>query len=185
MGDVYNWSAVLRTEYNVINDNCGAHRVNSLRVSDGRSRYAEPMGDMGGWLIPTAALLRSLQWVSDGRSRVAEPRGCGGIARPTAALLRSLQWVSDGRSRVAEPRGCEGIARPTAALLRSLQWVSDGRSRVAEPVGRWEIRYVMRELRSVLVGHVYMKPTASCGAAQLWAYAYTPDFVPRRGTNIA
>ena len=32
MGDVYNWSTVLRTEYNVINDNCGAHRVNSLKV---------------------------------------------------------------------------------------------------------------------------------------------------------
>ena len=28
-----------------------------------------------GWLsVPTAALLRSLQWVSDGRSRFAEPR---------------------------------------------------------------------------------------------------------------
>ena len=27
---------------------------------------------------------------------------------------------------------------------------------------------VMSELRSVLEGHVYMKPTASCGAAQLW-----------------
>ena len=27
---------------------------------------------------------------------------------------------------------------------------------------------VMCELRSVLEGHVYMKPTASCGAAQLW-----------------
>ena len=76
MGDVYNWSAVLRTEYNVINDNCGAHRVNSLRVSDSRSR-------------------------------VAEPRGCEGIARPTAALLRSLQWVSDSRSRYAEPLGCD------------------------------------------------------------------------------
>ena len=33
---------------------------------------------MGGLLIPTAALLRSLQWVSDGRSRGAEPRGCDG-----------------------------------------------------------------------------------------------------------
>ena len=27
---------------------------------------------------------------------------------------------------------------------------------------------VMCELRSVLEGHVYMKPTASCEAAQLW-----------------
>ena len=70
MGDVYNWSAVLRTEYNVINDNCGAHRVNSLRVSDSRSRVAEPRG-CEGIARPTAALLCSLQWVSDGRSRVA------------------------------------------------------------------------------------------------------------------
>ena len=52
MGDVYNWSTVLRTEYNVINDNCGAHRVNSLRVSDGRSRVAEPMGRWEVCLYP-------------------------------------------------------------------------------------------------------------------------------------
>ena len=32
-------------------------------------------GEMGGLLCPTAALLRSLQWVSDGRSRYAEPMG--------------------------------------------------------------------------------------------------------------
>ena len=32
-------------------------------------------GEMGGLLCPTAALLRSLQWVSDSRSRVAEHRG--------------------------------------------------------------------------------------------------------------
>ena len=64
-------------------------------------------GEMGGLLIPTAALLRSLQWVSDSRSRYAEPMGdMGGWLIPTAALLRSLQWVSDGRSRVAEPVGC-------------------------------------------------------------------------------
>ena len=52
MGDVYNWSAVLRTEYNVINDNCGAHRVNSLRVSDSRSRVAEPRGRWEGCYAP-------------------------------------------------------------------------------------------------------------------------------------
>ena len=33
---------------------------------------------------------------------------------------------------------------------------------------RCEMHCVMREMRSVLKGHVYMKPTASCGAAQLW-----------------
>ena len=32
----------------------------------------------------------------------------GGLLYPTAALLRSLQWVSDSRSRVAEHRGCDG-----------------------------------------------------------------------------
>ena len=98
-------------------------------------------GEMGGLLCPTAALLRSLQWVSDGRSRVAEHRGeMGGLLYPTAALLRSLQWVSEGRSRYAEPMGeMGGLLSPTAALLRSLQWVSDSRSRVAEPVGRWEV----------------------------------------------
>ena len=74
MGDVYNWSTVLRTEYNVINDNCGAHRVNSLKV-DVIVPLRGTYGEMGGLLIPTAALLRSLQWVSDSRSRVAEPMG--------------------------------------------------------------------------------------------------------------
>ena len=40
-------------------------------------------GEMGGLLCPTAALLRSLQWVSDGRSRVAEPIGeIGGLLDP-------------------------------------------------------------------------------------------------------
>ena len=47
---------------------------------------------------------------------------------------------------------------------------------------RCEMHCVMRELRSVLEGHVYMKPTASCGAAQLWVHAYTTTHVPRRGT---
>ena len=46
----------------------------------------------------------------------------------------------------------------------------------------YEMRYGMREMRSVLEGHVYMKPTASCEAAQLWGYAYTITHVPRRGT---
>ena len=40
----------------------------------------------------------------------------------------------------------------------------------------------MYVLRSVLEGHVYMKPTASCRAAQLWVHAYTTTHVPRRGT---
>ena len=40
---------------------------------------------------------------------------------------------------------------------------------------------VMCELRSVLEGHVYMKPTASCGAAQLWAYAYTTTLCSPKG----
>ena len=67
-------------------------------------------GETGGLLSPTAALLRSLQWVSEGRSRYAEPMGeMGGLLSPTAALLRSLQWVSDGRSRYAEPMGRRGV----------------------------------------------------------------------------
>ena len=213
MGDVYNWSTVLRTEYNVINDNCGAHRVNSLRV-DVIVPLRGTCGEMGGLLYPTAALLRSLQWVSDSRSRVAEPMGdMGGWLIPTAALLRSLQWVSDSRSRYAEPMGeMGGWLIPTAALLRSLQWVSDSRSRYAEHRGRWEVCLypqrrcyaacsgfrmvgpatrnlwgamgdgcVMREMRSVLEGHVYVKPTASCGAAQLWAYAYTSTLCSPKG----
>ena len=40
------------------------------------------------------------------------------------------------------------------------------------------------ELRCVLEGHVYMKPTASCEAAQLWAYAYTPHMFPEEGLTL-
>ena len=49
----------------------------------------------------------------------------------------------------------------------------DGRwlCHVGDALCHVEMRYGMREMRSVLEGHVYMKPTASCGAAQLWAYA--------------
>mgnify|MGYP007014205770 FL=1 len=48
----------------------------------------------------------------------------------------------------------------------------------------WEMHCVMWEMRSVLKGHVYMKPTASCGAAQLWVRTNFPSYpiVPRRGT---
>jgi len=47
-----------------------------------------------------------------------------------------------------------------------------------------EMHCVMCEMRSVLEGHVYMKPTASCGAAQLWVRTNFPSYpiVPRRGT---
>ena len=52
--------------------------------------------------------------------------------------------------------------------------------------GMCEQRCVMWELRSVLKGHVYMKPTASCGAAQLWVRTNFPSYpiVPRRGTKV-
>ena len=125
---------------------------------------------------PTAALLRSLQWVSDSRSRVAEPRGeMGGLLCPTAALLRSLQWVSDGRSRVAEPKGCGGIARPTAALLRSLQWVSYRRvppghcvSHACHSASTHDTAISHRTPQVPHSGTDYPKPTASCEAAPLW-----------------
>ena len=48
-------------------------------------------GEMGGLLCPTAALLRSLQWVSDGRSRYAEPRGeMGGLLMPHSCAASQL-----------------------------------------------------------------------------------------------
>ena len=34
----------------------------------------------------------------------------GWLSVPSAALLRSLQWVSDGRSRFAEPRCLQALA---------------------------------------------------------------------------
>ena len=81
--------------------------ASQLAVGFGRSvPLRGTYGETGGLLYPTAALLRSLQWVSEDRSRYAEPMGeMGGLLSPTAALLRSLQWVSDGRSRYAEPMG--------------------------------------------------------------------------------
>ena len=104
MGDVYNWSTVLRTEYNVINDNCGAHRVNSLRVSDGRSRVAEPRGRWEVCLYPQRRCFAACSGFRMVGPATRNLWGVG-IARPTAALLRSLQWVSDSRSRVAKPVG--------------------------------------------------------------------------------
>ena len=95
----------------------------------------------GRFVIPTAALLRSLQWVSDGRSRDAEPMGrwevCYAPQRRCFAACSGFLMVGPASRNLW---GCGGIARPTAALLCSLQWVSDSRSRYAEPVGcdgRW------------------------------------------------
>ena len=105
----------------------------------------------GSLAYPTAALLRSLQWGSDGRSRYAEPMGrwevCYAPQRRCFAACSGFRTVGPASRNLG---GVGGIARPTAALLRSLQWVSEGRSRVAEPVGRWEIRYVMCEMRSAM-----------------------------------
>ena len=86
----------------------------------------------------------------------------GGLLSPTAALLRSLQWVSEGRSRYAEPMGeMGGLLSPTAALLRSLQWVSDGRSRVAEPMGRWEgCLYPQRRCFAACSGFLIVGPAS-------------------------
>ena len=54
-------------------------------------------GETGGLLIPTAALLRSLQWVSDGRSRYAEPvgrwEGCLYPQRRCLAACSGFQMV--------------------------------------------------------------------------------------------
>ena len=53
--------------------------ASQLAVGFGRSvPLRGTYGETGGLLYPTAALLRSLQWVSDSRSRVAEHRGCDG-----------------------------------------------------------------------------------------------------------
>ena len=50
--------------------------ASQLAVGFGRSVPRRgTYGEMGGLLIPTAALLSSLQWVSDSWSRVAEPIG--------------------------------------------------------------------------------------------------------------
>ena len=78
-----------------------------------------PFGELYGVEVahvPTAALLRSLQWVSDGRSRFAEPaahtqsagrswvRGYGGTSKKvkqalfsykTATLVTSFNWYCD------------------------------------------------------------------------------------------
>ena len=99
-------------------------------------------GEMGGLLCPTAALLRSLQWVSDSRSRVAEHRGDGRFAYTHSCAASQLAvgfgWSVPLCGTCGETGG---LLCPTAALLRSLQWVSDGRFRVAEPMGRWEVCY--------------------------------------------
>ena len=93
----------------------------------------------------------------------------GGLLCPTAALLRNLQWVSDGRSRYAEPMGRweDGLypQRRCFAACSGFRMVGPATRNLWGAMGEG---CVMCELRSVLEGHVYMKPTASCGAAQLW-----------------
>ena len=198
MGDVYNWSTVLRTEYNVINDNCGAHRVNSLKV-DVIVPLRGTCGEMGGLLYPQRRCFAACSGFQMVGPATRNLWGVG-IARPTAALLRSLQWVSDSRSRVAEPVGrwevCLYPQRRCFAACSGFQIVGPAMRNLW---GRWEDGLypqrrcfaacsgfrmvgpatrnlwgamgegcVMCEMRSVLEGHVYMKPTASCGAAQLW-----------------
>ena len=92
---------------------------------------------MGGLLCPTAALLRSLQWVSDGRSRYAEPMWRREVCY--TPQLRCFAACSGFQMVGPATRNLWGIWEdglyPTAALLRSLQWVSDSRSRYAEPMG--------------------------------------------------
>ena len=82
-------------------------------------------------------------------------------AYPTAALLRILQWVSDEYvshrdtvlSGVSAMGGCVAMARRRSLLSLPRQLVN------------------CNELQVPRSGTYIMKPTASCGAAQLWAYA--------------
>ena len=62
----------------------------SSSISDGMCK--SPFGELilGGAYLPTAALLRSLQWVSDGRSRSAEP-----AAHTQSARVRGCEATND------------------------------------------------------------------------------------------
>ena len=223
--------------------------ASQLAVGFGRSvPLRGTYGETGGLLYPTAALLRSLQWVSDGRSRYAEPVGrwevCYAPQRRCFAACSGFQTVGPatrnlwGDGRFAKPHSCAasqlavgfrwsvplcgtcgvwGIAvscvrctmtcmcctascgaaqcpggtrlYETHCKLRSSAAVGicvkhhtthvprrgTYRVRCEMRCVMCELHYdmyvmhcVMREMRSVPKGHVYMKPTASCGAAQLW-----------------
>ena len=77
--------------------------------SEGRSRYAEPIGGDGRFAMPHSGAASQLA-VGFGRSvPLCGTYGeMGGLLCPTAALLRSLQLVSDSWSRYAEPIGGDG-----------------------------------------------------------------------------
>ena len=85
-------------------------------------------------------------------------------AYPTAALLRSLQWVSDGYVfhrdtaliGVSAMGGCVATAGRHSLLSLPRQLVN------------------CNELQVPRSGTYIMKPTASCGAAQLWVHATPP-----------
>ena len=64
---------------------CKLRSSAAVGTCDTSTPYSSPKGD---WRIPYD--------VEESRSRFAKPREGDGDAYPTAALLRSLQWVSDG-----------------------------------------------------------------------------------------
>jgi len=79
--------------------------ASQLAVGFGRSvPLCGTCGEMGGLLIPTAALLSSLQWVSDGRSRVAEHMGemRGLLCHVCAALCHVWAAQCPGGTRLYE-----------------------------------------------------------------------------------
>ena len=116
-------------------------------------------GEMGGLLCPTAALLRSLQWVSDSRSRVAEHRGRWEVCY--TPQLRCFAACSGFRTVGPASRNQWGVG--DCCIMCEMHY-----DMYVMHYDMYVMHCVMREMSSVLKGHVYMKPTASCEAAQLW-----------------
>ena len=104
------------------------------------------------------------------------------VMRELRSVMRELRSVLEGHVYM----------KPTASCEAAQLWVYADTTTHVPRRGtyrvRCEMRYdmcemhcVMCEMRCVLEGHVYMKPTASCGAAQLWAYAYTTTLCYPKG----
>ena len=119
----------------LLSDSCSNKESDTREFGLFHSCAAPQLAVGFGWSVPRRGTYREM----------------GGLLCPTAALLRSLQWVSDGRSRYAEPMWrrevCYTPQRRCFAACSGFQMVGPAARNLGGAMGDG---CVMWELRSVL-----------------------------------